>query len=54
VQLSASLGVTLLGVLQARAGADWLTWMFALLAVAALAMIALSGRLPGRPVEETT
>lgn len=54
VQLSASLGVTLLGVLQARAGADWLTWMFGLLAVAALAMIALSGRLPGRPVEETT
>jgi len=51
VQLSASLGITVLGVVQARAGDDWLTWLFALLAGAALAILALSLRLPGRPVE---
>ncbi|MBL7497917.1 MFS transporter [Frankia sp. CN7] len=49
VQLSASLGITLLGLLQARAGGDWLTWLFGLLTAAALAMLALSRRLPGRP-----
>ncbi|OHV40748.1 multidrug transporter [Pseudofrankia sp. EUN1h] len=48
VQLSASLGITVLGLLQARAGDDWVTWLFALLTAAALAMLALSRRLPGR------
>jgi EmrB/QacA subfamily drug resistance transporter len=54
VQLSASLGITVLGLLQARAGDDWVTWLFALLTAAALAMLALSRRLPGRPTEPVT
>jgi EmrB/QacA subfamily drug resistance transporter len=49
VQLSASLGVTVLGLLQSRTGDDWLTWLFGLLAATAVLMLALSGRLPGRP-----
>ncbi|ADP80334.1 MFS transporter [Pseudofrankia inefficax] len=51
VQLSASLGITLLGLLQARAGAHWLTWLFGLLAAAAVAMLVLSRGLPGRPAD---
>lgn len=51
VQLSASLGITVLGLLQARAGGDWLTWLFGLLAAAALAILALSRLLPGPPVD---
>ncbi|WP_045878253.1 hypothetical protein [Pseudofrankia sp. DC12] len=51
VQLSASLGITLLGLLQARAGAHRLTWLFGLLAAAAVAMLVLSRGLPGRPAD---
>ncbi|MBL7490774.1 MFS transporter [Frankia sp. AgB1.9] len=54
VQLSASLGVTTLGLLQARAGAHWLTWLFVLLAAAAVAMLVLSRGLPGRPTDAQT
>jgi MFS family permease len=52
VQLAASLGVTVLGLLQARAPEDWLTVLFLLLAAAALGMVALSQALPGRVVRE--
>ena len=48
VQLTASLGVTLLGVLQGRAPGQWLTVLFLLLAAAALAIAAIGGALPGR------
>ncbi len=49
VQLSASLGVSVLGLLQARDGPNWFGMLCALLAVAAIAMAALSYALPGRP-----
>ncbi len=49
VQLAASFGVTILGLLQARAGTHWITALFALLTAAALAMTVLSAALPGRP-----
>jgi MFS family permease len=49
VQFAGSLGVTLLGLLQDRAAGHWLTVLFALLTAAAVAITALSSRLPGRP-----
>jgi hypothetical protein len=51
VQLAASLGVTLLGVLQSRAPGQWLTVVFLLLAGSAVAIAGLSRALPGRPGE---
>jgi MFS family permease len=48
VQLAASLGVTVLGLLQARVPEYWLTVLFLLLAAAAVGMVVLSHRLPGR------
>jgi EmrB/QacA subfamily drug resistance transporter len=48
VQLTASLAVTVLGVL--TRSDTWITPFFVLLAAAALAITALSPRLPGRPV----
>jgi EmrB/QacA subfamily drug resistance transporter len=48
VQLTASLGVTILGLLQARTPEHWLTVLFLLLTAAALAIAALSRALPGR------
>jgi len=53
VQLAASLGVTVLGLLQSRAPEQWLTVLFLLLAAAALAIAGLSRALPGRVVEPT-
>jgi MFS family permease len=47
VQLTASLGVTVLGLLQSRASGQWLTVLFLLLAAAALAIAGLSRALPG-------
>lgn len=49
VQLTASLGVTLLGFLHTRTGPGWITTLFAILTVAALVITALSRALPGRP-----
>jgi EmrB/QacA subfamily drug resistance transporter len=49
VQLAASFGLTLLGLLQARTPEHWLTALFGLLTVAALAIAALSQALPGSP-----
>ncbi|WP_063822642.1 MULTISPECIES: MFS transporter [Frankia] len=49
VQFAASLGVALLSLLQARAGADWVTALFALFAGAAAGIGLLAARLPGRP-----
>jgi EmrB/QacA subfamily drug resistance transporter len=49
VQLSASLGVTLLGVLQSRTGEHWVTILFTVLVAAAAGIVALSTALPGRP-----
>jgi EmrB/QacA subfamily drug resistance transporter len=49
VQLTASLGVTILGVLQSRAPEQWLTVLFILLTVAAVAIAGLGRALPGRP-----
>jgi EmrB/QacA subfamily drug resistance transporter len=49
VQFTASIAVTLLGVLRARAGADWLTVLFAVLTIAALGCTLFGSRLPGRP-----
>ncbi len=49
VQLAASLGVSLLGLLQARLPEHWLTVLFGLLALGALTMTVLSRWLPGRP-----
>ncbi|HVV24739.1 MAG TPA: MFS transporter [Pseudonocardiaceae bacterium] len=49
VQLAASLGVTLLGLLRAQAGAAWLTVLYGVLVAAALGITALSVALPGRP-----
>jgi EmrB/QacA subfamily drug resistance transporter len=46
VQLTASLGVTILGLLQARSPEHWLTALFLLLTAAALAMAGLSRALP--------
>jgi EmrB/QacA subfamily drug resistance transporter len=48
VQLTASLGVTILGLVQARSPDHWLTALFILLAGAALGIAALSQALPGR------
>lgn len=50
VQLAASLGVTLLGLLRSDLGDRWITVLFAVLVAAALAITALSRALPGRPV----
>jgi EmrB/QacA subfamily drug resistance transporter len=49
VQLAASLGVTLLGLLHSRAGENWITTLFTILTAAALAITALSTALPGKP-----
>jgi len=49
VQLAGSLGVTMLGLLRERAGASWVTALFAALAGVTLAAAALGSRLPGRP-----
>jgi EmrB/QacA subfamily drug resistance transporter len=49
VQLAASLGVTVLGLLQSRVPGQWLTLLFLLLAAAALAIAGLSRALPGSP-----
>jgi EmrB/QacA subfamily drug resistance transporter len=48
VQLTASLGVTLLGVLQTRTPEHWITVLFTVLTAAALTICALSRFLPGR------
>jgi EmrB/QacA subfamily drug resistance transporter len=48
VQLTASLGVTLLGVLQTRTPEHWITILFTVLTAAALTICALSRFLPGR------
>lgn len=49
VQFAASLGVTLLGLLQSRVPAHWLTLLFGITTVAALAIAVLARALPGRP-----
>lgn len=49
VQLAASLGVTLLGLLRSDVGDRWITVLFSVLVAAALAIAALSRALPGRP-----
>jgi EmrB/QacA subfamily drug resistance transporter len=49
VQLSGSLGVTLVGLFQARLDGHWVAGLFGLLTLAALAMTVLSRWLPGRP-----
>lgn len=51
VQFTASLGVTTLSLLQARAGDHWLTVLFAILAVGALAQTVISRALPGAPAQ---
>ncbi len=51
VQLSASVGVTLLGVLQSRAGGNWVTILFTVLVGAAVGIVALSTALPGKPAD---
>jgi MFS family permease len=48
VQLAASLGVTLLGVLQGRAPDRWLTLLFLVLAGSAVAIAGIGRLLPGR------
>jgi EmrB/QacA subfamily drug resistance transporter len=48
VQLAASLGVTVLGLLQARTERHWLTALFTVLVVAAVVAALLSTALPGR------
>jgi MFS family permease len=54
VQTSASLGVTVIGLLMARLGADSYRPLFVILTLAALAIAALSRLLPGPPQEELT
>lgn len=49
VQFAASLGVTVLSVLQERRPGDWLPVLFTGLAVAAALIAVLARRLPGRP-----
>ena len=49
VQLAASLGVTVLGLLQARTGGHWITALFILLSAAAVGIAILSRALPGPP-----
>jgi EmrB/QacA subfamily drug resistance transporter len=49
VQLSAALGVTLVGLTRARLGGHWIAALFGLLTAAALAMTVLSRWLPRRP-----
>jgi EmrB/QacA subfamily drug resistance transporter len=49
VQLTASLGVTVLALLQARTPQHWITVLFGVLTAGALAILGLSRALPGRP-----
>lgn len=49
VQFAASLGVTVLGLLQSRAPSHWLTILFVIIAGAALLIALLAQRLPGAP-----
>jgi len=48
VQLTASLGITVLGLLQSRAPGQWLTVLFLILTASAVGIVALSQFLPGR------
>lgn len=50
VQLTASLGVTLIGFLMSRVAEGQFTWVFGILTVAALVAALMSRLLPGRPV----
>jgi MFS family permease len=52
VQFSASLGVTVLGVLRGRAPGDWPVLLFLGLTMAAVLIAALAGRLPARVAPE--
>jgi predicted MFS family arabinose efflux permease len=49
VQASASLGVTLIGLVLSDAGTSAFRPLFAVLALAAIAGVAMARRLPGRP-----